>query len=672
VHCAQGSDGDLRPNAPIVISFIEVFIFPGADMSALISQEFKSPASAAVAVEGPFAPVVSGHATIHAAPHHQMVRSKLNVRRKVTDVTELAALIRSQGLLQNLVGFFQVVEGTATGVVEVVAGGRRLEAIGVLIEQGDLPADFQVPYLCVTEDEAVAISLAENLGRENMHPADVFEAMLALSARGRSIEDIALGFNVDILTVRRRLKLANVSPRLLTLYRNDEASFEQMMALAITDDHSAQEQAWDGGGKHGRSAHELRRLLTAQQINVQTDRVARFVGVGAFEKAGGVITCDLFSNSGTGYIADAGLLERLAMERLEKQGRKLSKEGNAWVDILPRADHAALSEYARVRTIPVALTPDQVAQLDTLDVQISALESQIEARGNEGGDQVGALETQLRQCESQRRTLAKSPSSMPHPDDKLLAGAVVTLDEGGNVVVKRDLIRPADKTKIVKLIAAAGGADAGTRSRTVHSDRLTRILTSHRTIALQAQMMDRPDVALVVLTHTLLLQLLRRPGMHGSARVTLSEPSLADEVQQCAATLAVAARREQIISRIPDGVKGDALLEWLHEQPQSFVQEVLAFCVARSIDTVQLREGPSSEFSPLAKALKLDMSAWWAPTAASYFDHVSKERTLAVVTHAVSAQAAVPLENMKKGVAAAAAERALAGGAWLPEPLRYE
>ena len=641
-------------------------------MSALTSQELRSPASPAVAVKGPFAPLVSEYATIHSALYRQMVRSKLNVRRKATDVTELAALIRSQGLLQNLVGFPQVVKGAATGTVEVVAGGRRLEAIGLLIDQGDLPADFQVPYLCVTEDEAVAISLAENLGRENMHPADVFEAMLALSVRGRSIEDIALGFNVDSLTVRRRLKLANVSPRLLTLYRNDEASFEQMMALAITDDHSAQEQAWDGVGKHGRSAHELRRLLTAQQINVQTDRVARFVGVAAFEKAGGVVTRDWFSNTGAGYISDAGLLERLAMERLEKQGGKLAKEGHAWIDILPRADHAALSEYARVRTVPAALSPDQVAQLNALDLQIAALEGQIESRGEEGGDQVGALEAQLNECESRRRSLEKSGSSMPHPDDKMLAGAVVTLDDAGNVVVRRDLIRATDKAKMVKLNRAAEGGDTSTRSRAVHSDRLTRILTSHRTIAIQAQMIDRPDVALVVLTYTLLSQLLHRPGMRGSAGVTLSEPSLADEVQQGAAWLALAARREQINARMPEGVKGDALLEWLHEQSQSFVLEVLAFCVARSIDTVQLREGSCSGFNALAKALKLDMSAWWLPTAVNYFDHVSKERTLAVVTQAVSSEAAVPLANMKKGAAAAAAERVLAGVAWLPEPLRNE
>lgn len=79
-----------------------------------------------------------GHATIRTATHAQMVRSKLNVRRKnAGKMEELMALLRAHGLLQNLVGFDQVRAGSPTGVVEVVAGGRRLEAVGILIERAN-------------------------------------------------------------------------------------------------------------------------------------------------------------------------------------------------------------------------------------------------------------------------------------------------------------------------------------------------------------------------------------------------------------------------------------------------------------------------------------------------------------------------------------------------------
>lgn len=608
------------------------------------------------------------HATIHSAEHRLMVRSTLNVRRKSSSVTELAALIRSQGLLQNLVGFLHLTNGEPTGMVEIVAGGRRLEAIGMLIAQGDLPADYRIPYLRVTVEEAVDISLAENLGRADMHPADVFEAMMALSERGRSIEDIALNFHVDALTVRRRLKLANVSPKLISLYRNDEATFDQMMALAISEDHAAQEQAWDSLGKHQRYPHELRRLLTAQKINVQTDRVARFVGVAAFEKAGGIVTRDLFSNSGGGYIDDLPLLERLALDRLEKERRKLAKEEHGWIDVLLRADHAALSEYARVRMVQHAPSEEELAALATLQNQIESLESE-RAEVGDGDERSGALDQQIAGLVDRSRTLRRNLAIGPAPEDKSLSGAVISLDDNGCVVVRRDLIRPGDKGKMVKLAETDGNQDK--RHKGVHSDRLTRVLTSHRTAALQAEMAFRPDVALAVLTEALIAGLLCPRSNGGScAKVMLTTPVLADEARQGAAAAAMDGRRKELRARFPNGDAGVRLLAWLLGQPQQVVLELLAFCVASSLDTVQEREGASPGFVELARALNLDMRKWWSPTAANYFHHVSKERTAAVLTEAVSIEAAVPLEKMKKRAAAEAAERALSDVAWLPEMLR--
>ncbi len=64
-----------------------------------------------------------------------------------------------------------------------------------------------------------------------MHPADQFEAFAALVEEGRPIEDIAADFGVTPLVVQRRLKLANVSPRLMADYRAGAVTLEQLMAL---------------------------------------------------------------------------------------------------------------------------------------------------------------------------------------------------------------------------------------------------------------------------------------------------------------------------------------------------------------------------------------------------------------------------------------------------------
>src|SRR2546427_11439879 len=92
-----------------------------------------------------------------------------------------------------------------------------------------------------------------------MHPADQFEAFAALVAEGRPIEDIAADFSVTPLVVQRRLKLANVSPRLMEDYRADAVSLDQLMALAGTDDHAAQEAAYyDARSEERRVGKECR------------------------------------------------------------------------------------------------------------------------------------------------------------------------------------------------------------------------------------------------------------------------------------------------------------------------------------------------------------------------------------------------------------------------------
>ena len=82
--------------------------------------------------------------------------------------------------------------------------------------------------------------------------------------------------------MRRRLKLANVSPRLLTDYRADEVTLDQLMALAITDDHAAQEAAFYDSPQWQRSPEARRAQLTHNEIDAARDALARFAGVDAY------------------------------------------------------------------------------------------------------------------------------------------------------------------------------------------------------------------------------------------------------------------------------------------------------------------------------------------------------------------------------------------------------
>ena len=107
----------------------------------------------------------------------QLVHSSLNVRKKQsTGISELAALIASQGLIQNLVVVAQLKKNKPTGKFEVTSGSRRLDALQMLVADGRYRKEQEVDCRLVDAEEAKAMSLAENSGREAMHPADLVVA----------------------------------------------------------------------------------------------------------------------------------------------------------------------------------------------------------------------------------------------------------------------------------------------------------------------------------------------------------------------------------------------------------------------------------------------------------------------------------------------------------------
>jgi len=71
----------------------------------------------------------------------------------------------------------------------------------------------------------------------------------------------------------------------------------------------------------------------------------------------------------------------------------------------------------------------------------------------------------------------------------------------------------------------------------------------------------------------------------------------------------------------------------------------------------------------LVEALKLDMNAWFTPTAANYFSRVSKAGIIEALRE-VKGAVAPAWSGMKKADLASLAEREIAGSGWLPESLR--
>jgi ParB family chromosome partitioning protein len=135
----------------------------------------------------------------------KLVPSPANVRRTGANlgIEELAASIAAHGLLQNL----QVREGNG-GTFEVVAGGRRLAALRLLAKRKKIAKTHPIPCHELGDEDAAEISLAENVVRLPMHPADQYDAFKAMADAGHGPEEIAARFGCSPAVVKQRLKLA--------------------------------------------------------------------------------------------------------------------------------------------------------------------------------------------------------------------------------------------------------------------------------------------------------------------------------------------------------------------------------------------------------------------------------------------------------------------------------
>ncbi len=210
-------------------------------------------------------------------PFNKLVPWKDNIRRKKgadTSLAELSASIAANGLLQSL-----VVRKSDHGKYAVIAGGRRLKALTKLVKTGAISASEKVPCRIINGDaDATEIGLAENAVREQMHPADEFDAFRKLADGGMPLEDIAARFGITAAVVKKRLKLARVSPQIVDAHRRGDLSLECVIAFAVSDDHAAQEHLLEECSFCDLHPEGIRAALTENEI-AASDRRVKFIGL---------------------------------------------------------------------------------------------------------------------------------------------------------------------------------------------------------------------------------------------------------------------------------------------------------------------------------------------------------------------------------------------------------
>ena len=381
-------------------------------------------------------------------PFNKLVLSQSNVRRVKAGVSieELAEDIARRTLLQGLnVRPVLDAEGAETGMFEVPAGGRRYRALQLLVKQKRLAKTAPVP--CVVRDPGVDISprknsLAENVQRAPLHPLDQFRAFQALREKGQSEEDIAAAFFVGVNVVKQRLRLAAVSEKLLDVYAEDGMSLEQLMAFTVTTDHARQEQVWEALQRsYSQEPYQIRRMLTERTVRA-SDKRALFVGLDAYEQAGGIVMRDLFQQDDGGWLENVGLLDGLVAEKLKAEAETIAAEGWKWIEVARRFPLSATpTTCASSTATPADLTDEEQATIEALQAEYAKLEAEYE-NADELPDEVDAPPRRDRDgARRLRRSAGQLRSGRDRPRRRVRQHRLRT----AAFLVDRGYVRPEDE-----------------------------------------------------------------------------------------------------------------------------------------------------------------------------------------------------------------------------------
>jgi ParB family chromosome partitioning protein len=507
------------------------------------------------------------------------------------------------------------------------------------------------------------------------------------------------------------MKLASVAPALLNVYAEDGMTLEQLMAFTVNPDHVRQVQVWDAvKTSWNKEPYAIRRMLTETSVRA-SDRRVIFVGVEAFEDAGGVVLRDLFQDDGGGWLEDPALLDRLVADKLQAEAEALVAEGWKWIEVATDLPYGYSHGLRRLAGDPAPMTDEETAAHAALLVEYRELEEEYSDQDEfpeEIDARLGKLEVAMEAYE--QRPLIFDAAEISQ------AGAFVTLDRDGSLAIHRGYVRPEDElceeavgqeneegvssrplstvTSGETVITSAGqplGADlpededAGAKKPL--PERLVMELTAHRTLALREAIGRSPDVALTLLLLKLVTDTFRMSSASGSC--------LEASVRHVYMSAQAADLKDSLVGKLLDErhaaweaelpLDDDAALwGYLMELDQGSRLALLAHCLSFGINALHEKVNPygaglsangltrrMAHADLVARAVDLDMvDAGWEPTVDSYLGRVPKARILEAVREAKGERTAQLLDHLKKGEMATEAERLLKGSGWLPEILR--
>ena len=619
--------------------------------------------------------------------------SKDNVRKSNRDagIDTLAANIAAQGLLQNLI----VTPLKKAGTFTVKAGGRRLRALQLLIEQGGLPADHTVPVLVLGDDDnSIEASLAENFQRVPMNPADECTAFNFLIQKGMTAEDVAKRQGVTTRFVEQRVRLAELASCVFESLAAGEITLGVAQAYAVTTDVDRQARVFAqmSSSYYGDNPDNIRRAILNGTVKAN-DAKARFVGRDAYVAAGGRIEGDLFATEGDENWIDVDLIETLAASKLEAAAAELAQaEGLAFVTPIaathvPYDLERQLHEYhAPAR----ALTGDETARVEVLSAENDALIDQLEQELPDGSAEAEAANARIEAIERELEMIEDAR----HEIDPALKAQIGTFVYIGGDGEPRVHTRLFSEKPVVDPYAppkeSGGAAGDGEQGPKLSATLIDELATQRRQI-LVAHVASDPAMALD-LTIFLMAQNVVFEQAHIPNHSTLKSSATAfpifgfrDEGSMASQTIDDQRQKlDKSWAGLPTmTARFDAFRALDDEARGAWV----AFSIARTLEpTLNVAEGYRSNgfHDHLGRLLDIQVENWWRPTAENFFGRVKKGVMLEALEEIGGPILRGRYKDAKKGDLAATCSSLCNGQGiveaeirekacrWLPEAMRFD
>lgn len=371
--------------------------------------------------------------------------SPLNPRQNVPekDVIALAESLWAVGLIQSIAGL-----ADDAGRVEIVAGGRRLRALHFLHQKHpDLATtrpELANPMVMLAPDSetAAAWANAENVAREDLHPAQEIRAYGKMQAKGSGVPEIARAFAVSEAHVYRRLALAHLPVPVLDALEANDINLSNAAAFTISQDEKTSLEVLEQVKGGGYSDHQIKQMLKPDAVK-SSDRRVIYVTEAGYDAAGGRKSADLFSDQT--FFDDVALLDDLFTAKLAEAAATLQADGWKWVEALQETyiSHydLGLDKYGSVYAEDGDLSEEEAERYDEL----------AELADHDALDAEGQIELD---------TLQAILDGTYSDAQRAHAGLFIYVDRYGDQRVSGALVKPEDKKAAV---------DAGVLSKSMHS-----------------------------------------------------------------------------------------------------------------------------------------------------------------------------------------------------------